>query len=45
MQAVKSEERHIICVVRSKAPNREKVKEFLLELVEPVRLERRVPLL
>jgi quinol monooxygenase YgiN len=39
MQAVKSEERHIICVVRSKAPNREKVKEFLLELVEPARLE------
>jgi hypothetical protein len=29
MQAVKSEERHIICVVRSKAPSREKVKEFL----------------
>lgn len=40
MQTVKSEEHHIICVVRSKAENREKVKELLLELVRPARLEK-----
>ena len=39
MQTVKSEERHIICVVRSKPANREKVKELLLELVGPARRE------
>jgi quinol monooxygenase YgiN len=39
MQNLKSKERHIICVVRSKTVNREKVKELLLELVEPARQE------
>ena len=39
MQNFKSKERHIICVVRSKTENREKVKELLLELVEPARQE------
>ena len=39
MQTVKSEERHIICVVHSKPANREKVKELLLELVGPARRE------
>jgi hypothetical protein len=39
MQTVKSEERHIICVVRSKPANREKVKELLLELIGPARRE------
>jgi quinol monooxygenase YgiN len=39
MQTVKSEERHIICVVRSKPATCEKVKELLLELVGPARGE------
>lgn len=39
MQTVKSEERHIICVVRSKTESRDKVKELVLELVGPARLE------
>jgi quinol monooxygenase YgiN len=39
LECVKSEERHIICVVRSKPENREKVKELLLELVRPARRE------
>ena len=39
MQTDKSEERHIICVVRSQAPHREWVKDLLLELVGPARLE------
>jgi hypothetical protein len=38
MRTSNSEERHIICVVRGKTPNREKVKELLLELVGPARL-------
>jgi quinol monooxygenase YgiN len=32
-------ERHIICEVRSRAAHRERVKELLLELVVPARLE------
>jgi quinol monooxygenase YgiN len=39
MQNIDSKERHIICVVRGKTENREKVKELLLELVEPARQE------
>jgi quinol monooxygenase YgiN len=39
MRTSNSEERHIICVVRGKTPNRERVKELLLELVGPARLE------
>ena len=39
MQTDKSEERHIICVVRSQAPHRQRVTELLLELVGPAQLE------
>lgn len=39
MQTVKSDERHIICTVRAKAPDREKVKGLLLELIAPAREE------
>jgi quinol monooxygenase YgiN len=39
MRTSNSGERHIICVARGKTPNREKVKELLLELVGPARLE------
>ena len=34
-----SEEQHIICEVSCEAPNRAKVKELLLKLVEPAHLE------
>ncbi|WP_312148412.1 putative quinol monooxygenase [Paenibacillus odorifer] len=36
---LKSEEQHIICEVQCETPNREKVKELLIELVGPARLE------
>ncbi|MEH7608813.1 putative quinol monooxygenase [Priestia megaterium] len=39
MQTLKSDEQHIICEVRCETPNREKVRELLLELVGPARLE------
>ena len=39
MIAEKSQERHIICVVRSKPSHRDKVEKLLLELVEPARPE------
>jgi quinol monooxygenase YgiN len=39
MRTSNSGERHIICVVRGKTSNRGKVKELLLELVGPARLE------
>ncbi|MEU2007135.1 putative quinol monooxygenase [Rhodococcus sp. NPDC019627] len=39
MKTAKSEERHIICEVRSKSPHREKVEELLLDLVGPAREE------
>jgi quinol monooxygenase YgiN len=39
MKTEKSEERHIICIVRAKAPNRDKVKALLLDLVAPARAE------
>jgi len=39
MRAEKSEERHIICVVRSKPSHRDEVEKLLLELVDPARLE------
>ncbi|MFJ1256638.1 putative quinol monooxygenase [Cupriavidus sp. CuC1] len=39
METVKSDERHIICIVRAKTPNRGKVKALLLDLVAPARAE------
>ena len=39
METVKSDERHIICTVRAKAGDRERVKELLLELIAPAREE------
>ncbi|MEK3964881.1 MULTISPECIES: putative quinol monooxygenase [Paenibacillus] len=36
---LKSDEQHIICELQCEASNREKVKELLLELVEPARSE------
>jgi quinol monooxygenase YgiN len=39
MNTAKADERHIICVVRGKAENRERVKALLLELVGPAREE------
>jgi quinol monooxygenase YgiN len=39
MRTSNSGERHIICVVRGKTPNRERVKELLLELIGPAHLE------
>jgi len=39
MSTIKSQERHIICAVRSMPANREAVKRLLLELVEPARQE------
>lgn len=39
MQTLKSDEQHIICELQCETPNREKVKELLLELVGPARLE------
>jgi quinol monooxygenase YgiN len=39
MQSLKSDERHIICTVRAKEPDREKVKELLLGLIAPAREE------
>lgn len=39
MHATQSEERHIICKVRSKTTERERVKSLLLECVGPARGE------
>ncbi|EPY5345384.1 putative quinol monooxygenase [Klebsiella aerogenes] len=39
MQKIKSEERHIICELRCKPEDRERVKELVLKFVEPARLE------
>jgi quinol monooxygenase YgiN len=39
LQTLKPDEQHIICEVSCETPNREKVKELLLELVGPARLE------
>ena len=39
MNTAKADQRHIICVVRGKAENRERVKALLLELVGPAREE------
>ncbi|CAM3366818.1 antibiotic biosynthesis monooxygenase [Paenibacillus taichungensis] len=36
---LKSEEQHIICEVQCESSNRERVKELLMELVGPARLE------
>ena len=39
MNSDKTDERHIICTVRSKSAHRESVRDLLLELVEPARAE------
>ncbi|BBX71402.1 putative quinol monooxygenase [Mycolicibacterium psychrotolerans] len=39
MNTTKTQERHIICTVRSMPAQREAVKRLLLELVEPARQE------
>lgn len=39
MPSLKSDEQHIICEVSCETANRAKVKELLLELVGPARLE------
>lgn len=39
MNTEKTNERHIICTVRSKSAHRESVRDLLLELVEPARAE------
>lgn len=39
MESKKSEERHIICELRCETPNRERVRQLLLQFVEPARLE------
>ena len=40
MSTAKADQHHIICVVRGKAENRERVKALLLELVGPAREEK-----
>ena len=39
MKSTKSEERHIICELRCETPNRERVRQLVLQFVEPARLE------
>ena len=39
MPDAKNDERHIICTVRGKASQRDRVRELLLELVAPARAE------
>lgn len=39
MKSTHAAERHIICTVRSQPAHRERVRELLLELVAPARLE------
>ena len=39
MSTNKSEERHIICTVRARAEHCDRVKELLLELIQPARDE------
>lgn len=39
MKTLKSDEQHIICELCCETQNREKVKELILEFVEPARLE------
>ena len=39
MESKTSEERHIICELRCETPNRERVRQLLLQFVEPARLE------
>ena len=39
MESKTSDERHIICELRCETPNRERVRQLLLQFVEPARLE------
>jgi quinol monooxygenase YgiN len=39
MESKMSEEHHIICELRCETPNRERVRQLLLQFVEPARLE------
>jgi hypothetical protein len=39
MESNTSEERHIVCELRCETPSRERVRQLLLQFVEPARLE------
>ena len=39
MKRTKSEERHIICELRCKSEDRDRVRKLVLQFVEPARLE------
>ncbi len=39
MESKKSEERHIVCELRCETPARDRVRQLVLQFVEPARLE------